>query len=938
MRDFFKSFADVRKGEWGITLLMLANIMILLVTYYFLKPARDSLFLTKFDADKLPWVFIITAIVSAPIVTMYSRFGRRLKLHQLINTTSLLIVGFLVFFYFFIKLPFPWVPYAFYVWVSIYGALTTSQFWLLANGVYTASQAKRIFPLLGLGAILGAWAGGEVTGILLHQFEALGLGLENLLVFCVGFLIVSITLTNVVHQRRKEEIEEQAPKTREPERRESVLELYRSVSKSRHLLLVVGIISLTMIVASFVDFQFKAVAKNAFDTPQELGAFFGQFYGRLSLVSLVLQMFFSYNILRKLGVGGIILFLPVGLLLGSLVMVLSAGLTAAVLLRGADGSIKYSLDKTGRELLFLPVPLEVKKKTKVFIDVLVDRWFRGVAGGMLLFFIWVFGFDGDNPLAAMPKFSAVVIALLAIWITLAFFMRREYVNTFRKALERRTIDPSEIRINIAESSTMRALIGSLSSHNPREISYALDMLTAVEDKKLVEHVVPLLQHDDPDVRFKALKLLQVNGSTELVETVKPALVDPDPFVRREAFYFLYLFDENREGLIRDYLEQDDPHLKCTALTCVAEYGTDEERRLIDTDLVGGLLEQEKDAVDIHLQVARALGALGRVKFRGFIERLLEDESVAVKREAIAAVGRLRDRELVSFLIRQLADQRFRAAARRALTNYGETILGTLHDYLIDPTVEEAVRRQIPRVLAGIPVQESVDILASTLDKVGARLKYYVVKGLNNLRVKNANLRFDVELVDQALLEETRSYYEILQALYFHNGAPDDAGNRLLKRALQERLDANLERIFRILGLAYPPEDIYSAYLGIVSRKRTLRASAVEFLDNVLKGDLKKYLLPIVDEESMESILRRGRDLFGVSFRGRVEALAYLISCPDPWLRACAIYACERPPAPQLLDAIEAATDDADPVVRETAQLVLRKSAGDGNSGNDNTQA
>ncbi|MCB2230927.1 HEAT repeat domain-containing protein [bacterium] len=923
VRNFIRSFADIRRGELGLTLLMLVNILAIMITYYFLKPARDSLFLTKFDADRLPWVFILTALVAAPIVTMYSRAGHRLKLHQLINTTSLLIIGSLVFFYFFIKLPYPWVPYAFYVWVSIYGALTTSQFWLLANGVYTASQAKRIFPFLGLGAIVGAWVGGELTSLLLKQFEVIGLGIENLLLFCAGFLAISIVLTNLVRRKRREELEEQSRPGKDSGKHESMLDLYNVVARSRHLLLMVGIISIAMIVASFADWQFKAIAKVSFDTPQELGAFFGTFYGRLSLVSLLLQLFLSYGVLRRLGVGGIILFLPVGMLIGSVTMLLSAGLTAAVLLRGADGSLRYSLDKTGRELLFLPIPLDVKKKTKVFIDVLVDRWFRGVAGGLLLFFIWIFDFQGTDPTKEMWKFSIVVVALLAIWIGMSLLMRKEYVNTFRSALQRRTIDPGEIRINIAESSTMKALVHSLDSGSAREVSYALDMLASIQDKTLVAHALPLLQSDDAEVRLKALKVLQRNGDETTIEQVKPALVDPDYSVRREAFYYLYLFDRDRAGLIDGYLRIDDPLLQCTALSCIAEYGTKEEQELITSDLIGALLDRTDQAREIRLQVARSLGALGHMKFRGFVQRLLDDESVEVRREALLAVGRIRDRELVSHLINQLAVQPLRAAARRSLVSYGTTILGTLYDYMIDPTVDLSIRRHIPRVIAGIPDQQSVDALTLALADARPRMKYSIVKGLNSLRVKNPDLVFDEGAVDRALLEETRAYYEILQVLNCNRTAPKNEANDLLKRALIEQQDANLERIFRLLGLAYPPNDIYSAYLGIVSRKSVLRASAVEFLDNLLRNDLKRMLLPIVDEDSTESILRQGREFVSAAITTRDEALAFLIDGKDDWLRACAIYASGTTTSDGIKRKIGAACDDSDPIVKETARLVIR---------------
>ena len=96
MKRFLKNIVGgsfyVRKGEWVLTLLMFANIYLILVTYYLLKPARDSLFLVKVSPLELPLVFIIIALVTVPVITLYSKLGRTLKLHKLINLTTLIII------------------------------------------------------------------------------------------------------------------------------------------------------------------------------------------------------------------------------------------------------------------------------------------------------------------------------------------------------------------------------------------------------------------------------------------------------------------------------------------------------------------------------------------------------------------------------------------------------------------------------------------------------------------------------------------------------------------------------------------------------------------------------------------------------------------------------------------------------------------------------
>ena len=79
------------------------------------------------------------------------------------------------------------------------------------------------------------------------------------------------------------------------------------------------------------------------------------------------------------------------------------------------------------------------------------------------------------------------------------------MSTFRKALERRDIDPSELKMDITEAATVEALIASLRSPNERVLVYALDMLASVEHAELVQVIQPLLRHSSSEVRQKAVR-------------------------------------------------------------------------------------------------------------------------------------------------------------------------------------------------------------------------------------------------------------------------------------------------------------------------------------------------------------------------------------------------------------------------------------------------
>jgi len=917
MKRIFGSILDIRKGEIGLTLLMTANYYLILVTYYFLKPARDSLFLVKVSPEMLPLVFIVTALVTAPVVTLYSRASRTLKLNRLIILTIGIIIVNLVALRWLVQINQSWVYYLFYTWVSIYGALTTSQFWLLANAVYDSSQAKRLFTLLGLGGILGAFTGGEVTNLFVKTF---GVSTENLLFFCVGLLIISAVLVVIIwsiSKKHEDRIVTRRSKQKEASQ-EKLVQVFKTIYRSKHLRLTVGIIAMTMMVASFVDFQFKTVSYNAFSEKEELTAFLGTFYGRLSLVSFVLQMLFAYRFIRLLGVGGVIMFLPISLVIGSTAMLIYPGLIAGVLLRGADGALKYSLDKTGRELLFLPIPLEVKKRTKIFIDMFVDRWFRGLAGALLLLCTLVLGLS-------IRQISIVVLAFLVVWLVLTFLMRKEYVNSFRQAIAKRRIDTGEIQMHINDEETVNTLILSLGSTNDRQVVYALEMLKSAKDVELIWPVKPLLKHSNTDIRLKALEVLHIHGDRTLLGDIEQMLRDDNPAILREAIHFICLHsDEGETTVLTNYLNQPDSILRNASLACIAEHGEATHYELVNEIIIKSIIDDNaSDAEEGRLQLARILGKANNRDLNHYLEKFLDDDSIRVAREAIGGIGRIHDRKYVPWLIDKLADKDYRRETRTALSRFGVSILGTLSDYLRDGQVDLMIRKNIPSVMAQIPDQSTVETLVRIMNKIDPALKYYVVKALNKLHAQHASLKFKHELIGPVLLLETKNYYEILQLLQVHKGFDKGDGFGLLEKALIEKQGQNLELIFRLLGLVYPSKDIYNAYSGITSGQKTLYANSLEFLDNLLHSDIKKYVFPILDDITPEIVLQKAQELFGVQQKNREESLIYLIDGDDNWLRACAIYCTRTIESDNLRKKVNERLTDRDPIVKETAALVFK---------------
>jgi AAA family ATP:ADP antiporter len=198
----------------------------------------------------------------------------------------------------------------------------------------------------------------------------------------------------------------------------------------------------------------------------------------------------------------------------------------------------------------------------------------------------------------------------------------------------------------------------------------------------------------------------------------------------------------------------------------------------------------------------------------------------------------------------------------------------------------------------------------------------VLKALNSLRESNGKLNFGRDSLMRHILSEARYYYDMSTALapFKEDGAGTPAA-RLLVQTIEERLRLTLDRLFRLLGLRYPPKEIYAAYLGAVNRNKTEQhTAAIEFLDNILERELKRIVLPLLDEDAR--IAQVARDVFGMEPRDEKEALRELMRAGDSWLVACAVATAAELGCKDLLPDIEPLAHKSGTEVSPVAQSAL----------------
>jgi AAA family ATP:ADP antiporter len=872
---FLKSLFDIRPGEYLKTAFMSLYLMLVLFAYYILKPVSRALFLNKFDIDKLPWLYILIAGIGGTLAYLYTKLAVRSSLRRAIDFANVFCVAVLVLFWWFIQFNWAWLVYAFNIWVSLFSIMLVSQGWLVATNVYTSREAKRVYGVLGVGSVIGAAFGGSFTAFTVHY-----IGTRHLLLASAAVVIASYFVYRLARKASGKTLEH--AKGAEEEEKFSFAEIVSDIARHRHLQVIIAIMVITFMVDVMVEFQFSAFAKQTYKG-SDLTAFLGNFYGFwLNLITFVLQMFLTTFIVSRFGVGPTLQIMPVSIACASIATLLFPSLLSTAAARLTEASTRYSFNKTGTELLYLPLPLELRNRTKAFVDIFVDRLSRGLGGMVLVLFTSVVGLTPY-------RFAAVVLAISIIWILLSILAQREYVTTVRKRLEMRRLDLESARINATDPLVVQVLERAARGENGRQAAYALEVLADAGGYNVTHLIEELASSTLPEVRAKVYEIARKKQVPGLIEAalaeIRNARGSVAPAPAREAVMYAVEMGPEPADLSRRLLEHQNAGVRESTLEALAARPA-VARDLIDTKWV------EKAAASSDSR-ERALSAtairITGVEDRGVLERLLSDPDSEVATSAMRAACAMKNRAYLPQIIGALRNPHLRGVAIDCLAAYGVRIIGTLSDLLEDDDTPINVQRYVPRVLQRISDQRSVDVLIRALPTKNLLLRSAVLKALNKLRDSAPNLNYGSTPLMQQVHAEAKAYFELHAALTalraFHS--PGQALS-LVIRTLESRLRTTLERVFRLLGLKYPPRQIYAAFLALDHRKSEEFTAALEFLDNVLEREVKRIMLPLLDEDAV--LAQKGQELFRVERKTVPAALRDLIHSGDVWLVSCAIAA------------------------------------------------
>nr|MDP9324678.1 hypothetical protein [Acidobacteriota bacterium] len=429
---------DLRKEESLTALLMFGYSFLAMAGYNVVKPATRSQFIDSLGADNIPYVQLAAGMTMGFVIQGYTSAMRLLPRRWVFPATQGVMVALLVLFWTLFKTGEDWVSVAFYLWGVLAGSLLISQFWSLANDIYDARQAKRLFGFIGGGASLGGIVGAGLAG----QY-ARAIGTNNLLLVAAVLLgACGLTVWAIAAREKPGGTEVPGAEEKGMSPREAIALLI----KSKHFQIIALVISFAAIGAGIIEQQMNMAMALAIPGKDARTAFLGNVIFYSSIAGFLIQMTLTSRVHRLLGIGFALLLLPFTTGATAILMLAIPVLWTSTTARVLDTSLRYTVDKTTREILFMPLPTAMKYRAKPFADVAVDRFSKGLGAGALIIAIKVFGLT-------WWQLSYLSLAVTALWVLMAIRARREYLQSFRRSLESRDMQTADLRITGADLST-----------------------------------------------------------------------------------------------------------------------------------------------------------------------------------------------------------------------------------------------------------------------------------------------------------------------------------------------------------------------------------------------------------------------------------------------------------------------------------------------------
>jgi HEAT repeat protein len=861
------------------------------------RAAGDAIFLSRFSADLLPYMYVGSAVVIAVAAYVYGAFAPRLRPERLIPLTAAVLVALTLGLWLALQTPLGAVRIATYFLADLLVHLPMMLFWGFASLVFNPREAKRLFGVVGAAGTAACIAAGLTVKPFAAQY-----GTRNLLLL-VAVLTTAFGIVVMALARREASRLRPTPSDGARARMGGKFGYFAGLLRRPQARTLALFVSVSTLVLVIVDYLFKAAARAHYHGA-ELAGFLGAFYAVANLAALGLQLFLVHRILRRAGVLGSLAMLPSGMLVTSLGTAATTSFGWIVASKILDPILNFTVNNAAMQLLFLGIKKQSRGQVRTLVDGICKPVAMALTGALL---IATAGVVDPQWLAATAAVGA------SIWLLLAWRSHSAYVAGLVDSVGARSFDVSSDELAYSEKALESQLRQTLLKAPDADVPDLLGVLHELRTIAPTPEVRSLLKRDSPKVKVAALDYLGRLRDDEDLPALLAHTDHHDAQVRQAAVHALGNWSsEEVVQTLKRRLEDSDPSVRAAAAAELVDAGD------LDGLLTAGfalkVMLQSEDAAQ-RLAAASALSHMHRGGLTRLLTDLLEDENKNVRLTALTACKHRPSPALVGSIIPLLSEPLEAPSAVSALVAFGREALPELATHLEDAGLvgSNPGLIRIPHIIAEIGDEAGIPILRRQLDCGDHRLENAAIRAYGTLIQRLQAGKAELSVISRTYRREVRRAAACAASLRRVRGL---AHTELLGQALNDERHSHLENAFALLDVTTRGVDMNALFQRLSRQEGDSRAAALEVMDNVLAEEVKADLFVLLEPSHRETPAAEAE---------AVEELESLLAGgKSEWVLVCALYAAAENGIESCADAVRDLLDHRHGAVRETALYALSK--------------
>ena len=856
--NFIKNIIKIKSGEGKMVLTFFMFSFFTIAMGLVAKTARDAYFLSRFDKSILPLMFLAIAIVISPILTFYTKLSKKLAARTVFMITCSI---FAVSFIFLQAIMTGYVIPIAYIWIEIAVAIMIIQFWSYAGESFEPQQAKRLFGIIAGGGSFAVMLIGMTLKPYVKTF-----GTDELLFISAGFLGLAFLFGNLSIQYFNKD------QTKGPKK--PIKKVQKKKRMDPFIVGIATIVALSAIVTTLVDYQFKMIASATFPEETDLVGFFGTFYSIAGAASIIMQFFITGPILSRFGILLGLLILPFFLILGSTSILLAPVLLSASFAKFSDQTFKFTINSSSLELIWLPVPPEIRRIIKPQVSGTIKSIAEGI-GGLVTFLL--------VKIIALPYLSIVSLGSIVIWLFTSFKVKTGYVNQLQTAIAKRQIDFEELNVDVQDAAMVKTIEETLSSNDEIKQLFALEIIEGLPLSSWKKTIKRLFNDGAPEVQKRILSMAWDEESIISNEDIIQAMNNNNS-VSAEATIVVgrrKLKDAlpDLENLLLNSDNQDVSAAAAAAILQIESGPTDKAKMILNN-----MLDEQDDTTQ-----ATALKRLiynNQILTNDKLKSFLNHNSEIISNVALNIAEKRKDESLVPAIISNLSIAQTSIQARQTLKSFSEELINEQFKQLLESSeTSRKLRLGIIRTLREYPNEDSIELLISQLDNNDQDIYNTIVESLLAIaRVNPINENKQNQIADEinTIAEKVYTLNECLNML------PDDEHKFLMEDHLNNEIQNTLPTLLK-LGVLDVPETPIETYIHTIkSGDPSKLPFLLEFFENVFSKNEREVINPLIEQLPLDERSKIGNLHFKSMPTNFNQKLIESVYSPNKWESAIAL--------------------------------------------------